>query len=1197
MRHHIRRKVASELDPIFDERSRNEVISWLVASQGRRVVVVVGAGFSKNAVWRDSRRTGQPHLPDWKSVDTALAMDLGISPSAYDGLLLADLHCADLGEPRFYHTLLSMVSDSEIAPGVAHQALFSLSRPEAIVTTNQLDTLLDRPHSNRIVPWKVIADDADLAQPSSEVSVQVIYIHGHRDRPDGWVFRHSDYQDIESRRPVMMRRVRQLLAQYPVLFVGFSLTDPNFHSLARQTNREMLGCQPQALAIMVQQPPLAFARYWERLGIRVGVMKDAAAAPNSFATLFRLIEIMGRDSRPESSLITAEDVRQELTLHNGIKARLQVIREVTAGQMEPGGRLREKSRDDHRRLFWDLWFESAMPDHPGERERVRTGPRYATRSELGERHFSRLDQETRDKITAESSNISLRNLDESRFSFRLRVDRAVDWNLSHGVPLQEIAEWLLFGLSEFVDVISPDESQVRELVAIANACSWAWTELGKAQNTSEQLRHRAHSVASACFRLLKRYFADDQLLHVATDLGHFNDREEAFDDIPRSVTETLKAATALALDGDIESAKSKYANAREIAYGAQLVWHEWIATLGLSGCHRALGRVHAEPESTNQWDDRALDLEREQPVASWIASELDATQRRMLSALARFRRDREERHATSRTITFSGPGLLWRKFRELEDAGASPWQLFPMAKALIDTDIFLDDEAEEMRFRAKYAVPDSGKWLRRIAMERVADRSAARSRDQSLTESLLRPTGTHSHTLIQLECISEVRWFADCSDVPTIATTLLTIRDKIGTDYHIFNRSGECGTHLARAWMTYADLATRGEDLAPFLAYAKGEDLSRHEVDGLIRCLAYANLSFATSLSRPDTFVSTALELAARSTPQRGLENLVAAEALLDVAGGSRTNNRIKFDDGIETLVKSRLLLEVDDYLAAQRAYLLMTLYPSSDHLALLTSKKFADVDDGINVLASCVSGCCRSADASMIDAAYREMKSALSDGRDSWLKYVRLNPANGSGSKVVQAICDACIASGDPLSEYDKQLVLEVIALEPDSVEWLDRILAPRWWGTHWSPLVHTLEKFARSDDTTRLSALGLLLARVQYDNESNLTWAIPLLATVLCRVSDERALVAARATLLASRLEMCTRQGQLSSLRTLVMDGLTDATDDSRALVRSAAVAASSALSEHLRGSGRTCGLDQSALVARALAVQDALSTPRAQ
>lgn len=278
---HIRDLRKKDLLEWFDDDNAERVVSWLVAAEGRRPVVLVGAGFTLNARQRGTGKAPtREQVPLWQQLVEKAANDINVSPAGYDAPTVFDLYAEVLGTAKLRDKLRSSLADDELEAGEAHRALAAYGA-EAIVTTNCLDTVLDQVCSNG---WRRVIADADLSC-AGELR-DLIYVHGHRAFSDSWVMTRSQYEDFGRTKPVIVTRVRQLLAQHPWLIVGFSMNDPNFHSITRLLGTDMRGHQPLSLALMTKPLHAAERLHWRRLGFEVVAPSADAVGRHGLGSFF-----------------------------------------------------------------------------------------------------------------------------------------------------------------------------------------------------------------------------------------------------------------------------------------------------------------------------------------------------------------------------------------------------------------------------------------------------------------------------------------------------------------------------------------------------------------------------------------------------------------------------------------------------------------------------------------------------------------------------------------------------------------------------------------------------------------------------------------------------------------------------------------------------------------------------------------------
>lgn len=315
------------LEALFDGDDREEVRSWLLECEERERVIVVGAGFTRNV-----KRPDPQSIPVWADLTQAMAEFLRVneqSPTtAQDALELADLFVSHHGRHTLEGWLGRQLDDESIEVGEAHGALWE-SMPAAVVTTNFLDTALERPPTSLGIP---IFDCTHLTRPLTGAQRHLLYFHGHRSAPRTWVVSRRDYEDIDNTRPLLQVKFRQLLAEFPALIVGYSLSDPDFHLLYRETAELLKGEHPPALVLLPRptegETRLSALRreYWKTMRVRLvhfsaGVTDLDRAhrdffrlteKPNSYHTLEGLLKPASRPARVSAACGENVEIAQSI---------------------------------------------------------------------------------------------------------------------------------------------------------------------------------------------------------------------------------------------------------------------------------------------------------------------------------------------------------------------------------------------------------------------------------------------------------------------------------------------------------------------------------------------------------------------------------------------------------------------------------------------------------------------------------------------------------------------------------------------------------------------------------------------------------------------------------------------------------------------------------------------------------------------
>lgn len=251
----------------MDVLCKQKIDTWIKSCGGNDLVLVIGAGFSRNAeMIGESSSKGANSIPIWNDVITRIRGEINM-PNC-DSLLAFDLYKNAFGLRAYEELMLSMLKDDDLRPGAPHKLLPRIPRLKAIITTNNIDTLLDKvfPEAKRIIC------DSDLSKISSS-DFSIYYLHGHRSSPSSWINSYSDYDDINQKNQNLTANCRGLLATYPSLFLGFGHSDPDLHSILRFVNKTMGGHKPAMLSLSIENCS-ALEDYWKSIGLTIARVTD-----------------------------------------------------------------------------------------------------------------------------------------------------------------------------------------------------------------------------------------------------------------------------------------------------------------------------------------------------------------------------------------------------------------------------------------------------------------------------------------------------------------------------------------------------------------------------------------------------------------------------------------------------------------------------------------------------------------------------------------------------------------------------------------------------------------------------------------------------------------------------------------------------------------------------------------------------------
>ncbi|MFB0534701.1 MAG: SIR2 family protein [Anaerolineae bacterium] len=127
---------------------------------------------------------------------------------------------------RLYKYLLKEFADPAIKPLRAHNALADL---ECDVITTNYDTLIEDAFKQAEKRCGTVVRENDLTRMQEEVNV--VKIHGCVTDVDNIVIAEGDYYRWLTSDSEMKNLVRQWFIRRRIVFIGFSLSDPNFRQL------------------------------------------------------------------------------------------------------------------------------------------------------------------------------------------------------------------------------------------------------------------------------------------------------------------------------------------------------------------------------------------------------------------------------------------------------------------------------------------------------------------------------------------------------------------------------------------------------------------------------------------------------------------------------------------------------------------------------------------------------------------------------------------------------------------------------------------------------------------------------------------------------------------------------------------------------------------------------------------------------
>ena len=236
----------------------------------RRCVLFCGSGLSawaKLPTWTALLREIVGEL-EQELQDTSNTEELNRLLDAGKLLEVAD-HCKEALGRRYNDILAQQLRGDKGPIPEPHKAIVQM--PFAAVVTTNYDKLLERSFAAvGSLPKTPTHRDVDALGPLLfDGSFFILKAHGDIDRPDSMVLTTRDYQEIIHANPAFNSIFSAILLTKAVLFVGYSLNDPDFRLLLDRQLTVFRGNVPERFALMSGLGRVERDVLWRTAKIRV----------------------------------------------------------------------------------------------------------------------------------------------------------------------------------------------------------------------------------------------------------------------------------------------------------------------------------------------------------------------------------------------------------------------------------------------------------------------------------------------------------------------------------------------------------------------------------------------------------------------------------------------------------------------------------------------------------------------------------------------------------------------------------------------------------------------------------------------------------------------------------------------------------------------------------------------------------------
>jgi len=196
-----------------------------------RCIPFIGAGFSRNAIVPDGR------MPDWTDLASELASEGGLD-KALSGPDIAEEYERRFGRVQLVEAVRRALHVDDARPGKSQLAFAQL--PFDTVYTTNFDLLLEAAHASVGRPFRSLVGELQLPFHAGQTATSIIKMHGDLRHEEHIILTRQDYAKYLDRYPVVATHLSAMLITRTPLFVGYSLTDPDFINI-REVVRSRLG--------------------------------------------------------------------------------------------------------------------------------------------------------------------------------------------------------------------------------------------------------------------------------------------------------------------------------------------------------------------------------------------------------------------------------------------------------------------------------------------------------------------------------------------------------------------------------------------------------------------------------------------------------------------------------------------------------------------------------------------------------------------------------------------------------------------------------------------------------------------------------------------------------------------------------------------------------------------------------------------
>jgi len=257
-------------------------------------IPVVGAGFSLNAVLPDGCR-----MPLWNDLCKEVSIRLKEESTGNPIKDLSNYCYKTDGKWEVVSLLRECLHVRVAKPGPAHIEFASLPFKQ-VITTN-FDFLLERAYEAVGKSYLPVIDEDMLNFSPSSDDIKLIKMHGDLHHPNLLVVTEDDYDGFSVNREGMFMSITSLLLYNTILFIGYSVDDPDFRQMWSWVKKYSKGIRRPAYALIVDATSSRIDEYSRRgakvISIPSNELEYGAVLANEFKAISKALALDLKSSK------------------------------------------------------------------------------------------------------------------------------------------------------------------------------------------------------------------------------------------------------------------------------------------------------------------------------------------------------------------------------------------------------------------------------------------------------------------------------------------------------------------------------------------------------------------------------------------------------------------------------------------------------------------------------------------------------------------------------------------------------------------------------------------------------------------------------------------------------------------------------------------------------------------------------------